>query len=77
MGFFLREQQRELDKMEFNYSLIAIENTEFQKGVWEYVMSGNKYLDSEKQTKDFSLNKIILRIPYTGETLEERTEELK
>gem|GEM_PF-6318093 len=40
-------------------------------------MSGNKYLDSEQQTRDFSLEKIILKIPYTGETLEERTKDMK
>lgn len=77
LGFFLREQQRELDKIEFEYSLIAIENTEYQRALWENVMSGNKYLDSEKETVNFSLDKIILRVPYTGETLEERTKEMK
>lgn len=77
LGFFLREQQRDLDKIEFNYSLIAIQNTEQAKDVWEGVMSGNKYLDSEKQTKDFSLNQIIFKVQYTGEKLEERTAEMK
>jgi len=77
LGFFLREEQRTLDRIEFEYSLIAIENTERQKAVRETVMSGNKYLDSEQQTRDFSLEKIILKIPYTGETLEERTKDMK
>lgn len=77
LGFFLREQQRDLDKIEFNYSLIAIKNTEEQKTVREAVMSGNKYLDSEMQTKFFSLDNIILKIQYTGESLEERVEGLK
>lgn len=40
-------------------------------------MSGNKYLDSERETKNFSLDTIILKIPYTGETLEERTKNMK
>ena len=67
LGFFLRQQQKDLDKIEFNYSLIAIKNTEEQKIVWEKVMSGNKYLDSERETRNFNLNQIIMKVPYTGE----------
>ncbi|MBP6910898.1 hypothetical protein KBC03_04900 [Patescibacteria group bacterium] len=77
LGFFLREQQRDLDKIEFNYSLIAIKNTEEQKNVRETVMSGNKYLNSELQTKNFSLDSIIMRVSYTGDSLEERIKGLK
>lgn len=71
LGFFLRTEQRTLDKIEFEYSLIALENAEKQKQLWEKVMSGNKYLDSERQTKNFSLESIILKVPYTGELLED------
>ncbi len=77
LWFFLREQQRDLDKIEFNYSLIAIKNTEEQKNVRETVMSGNKYLNSELQTKNFSLDSIIMRVSYTGDSLEERIKGLK
>ncbi len=77
LGFFLREQQKDLDKIEFNYSLIAIKNTEEQKKVWENVMSGNKYLDSERDTRSFSLDQIVMKIAYTGETLEKETANLK
>lgn len=71
LGFFLRTEQRTLDKIEFEYSLIALENAEKQKQLWEKVMSGNKYLDSERQTKNFSLESIILKVNYTGEQLED------
>ena len=77
LGFFLREEQRTLDKIEFEYSLIAIENTDIQKAVRENVMSGNKYLDSERETRNFTLENIIRKMPYTGESLEERTAEMK
>lgn len=77
LGFFLREQQKDLDKIEFNYSLIAIKNTEEQKKVWENVMSGNKYLDNERDTRTFSLDQIVMKIQYTWETLEKETANLK
>lgn len=70
LGFFLREEQKDLDKIEFDYSLIALQNTDEQKGVWENAMSGNKYLDSERDTKDFTLDKIVMKIEYTGAILE-------
>lgn len=70
LGFFLRQQQKDLDKIEFEYSLIAIKNTEEQKKVWETVMSGNKYLDSERDTHNFTLNKIIMKVEYSGDRLE-------
>lgn len=71
LGFFLRQQQRDLDKIEFEYSLIAIKNTEEQKSVWESVMSGNKYLDSERETHNFTLDKILMKVPYSGDRLGE------
>ncbi len=77
LGFFLRTEQRELDKIEFEYSLIALENAEKQKLLREKVMSGNKYLDSERQTRNFSLESIILKVTYTGETLQEQVEEIQ
>ena len=77
LGFFLREEQRTLDKIEFEYSLIAIQNTEKQKMVRESVMSGNKYLDSEKQTKNFTLDSIIFTVVYTGDKLDHRIAEIE
>lgn len=77
LGFFLRQEQRELEKIEFNYSLIAIQSVQEQKIVREQVMSGNKYMNSEVDTPSFSLEKILMKIPYSGEKLEEKTKDMK
>ena len=40
-------------------------------------MSGNKYLDSEKQTKNFTLDSIIFTVVYTGDKLDHRIAEIE
>lgn len=77
LGFFLRQEQRELEKIEFNYSLIAIQSVQEQKLVREQVMSGNKYMNSEVDTPNFSLEKILMKVQYSGDKLEEKTKDMK